>query len=679
MRKLLITIALLCVSLPMFATTPLGYVSVYSENLQDSTGTKVASATISFTPTNNSGIPISYKVNGNGQASERPVTALVTNGAFTILLADTALTSPQNVCFNVTAIDNVTNRQLLGPGYSCIQPAGSGVAVTGTNAWCSAATGSAGGTCFFDILTPNLAALAVIQQFPTGPIGPQGPTGATGATGAQGPSYPNTVSTGLGAITATLEWSYQLPANGQTYSTPILTTDQGVSAIAFQGYDWYFYVLNSTTGSLLWRKAFNGPNYGRAQAQILSGTTTTFFGASHGEDATGPVATQGANGGAIWSMNYLGANNWQMLNSFGREGTGTATSGTTTSLTDTTKTWAVGEFMSPRLEGVGTGAILNITGGTGSGETCEVASVLAHKLTCVAAMTTAPASGSTYAVTPRYTSDEYFQHAGTLNLESGTWYLYSTGFDGEATKINASTGAVVWKYEVNENMEAPPLIAGVSGGSVADVLIESVNGYVYDLNSSTGALIWSVLPEQVSSTVALDGYIRAADVENNGGMQVILGCRSSHVFILNGTNGATIAETSGNYGDTYAGVDNGAAIYNANGSGYLDFAYADHAGFIYDNDQTGATIWRAFVGVTINSSIIYGDVFNTGGTELAVLDMAGAVTIMNPLTGAVYGSFNVRGGGEGTMLLASVLGDGQNELVITTLDGYVLCYKVAFV
>src|SRR5580658_6387350 len=99
MRRLFQLILLLCLCIPAFASTPLGYVSVTATHLQDSTGTLIANATISFAPVNNSGIPISYKVNGNGQATSRPVTVVVTSGAFTIQLADTALTSPLNVCF----------------------------------------------------------------------------------------------------------------------------------------------------------------------------------------------------------------------------------------------------------------------------------------------------------------------------------------------------------------------------------------------------------------------------------------------------------------------------------------------------------------------------------------------------------------------------------------------------
>ena len=660
-----VAFACLGLTIPAFATTPLGYVAVSASHLTDSTGTVVANATISFQPANNSGVPISYKVNGLGQATMRPVTTLVTAGAFSIQLADTALTLAPNVCFVVSVTDNVTGKHLLGPGYSCVQPAGSGPAVTGSFAWCSAATLTVGGSCNFDTYTPNMVALNLTS--PVGPQGPQGNPGVTGATGAQGPAASSIPVTSTGSISVVQEWSYQMPAGGQTYSTPILTTDQGIPAIAFQGIDWYFYVLQASNGTLMWRKAFGDQNYGRAQAWDVDGSgNTTFFGASHD--------------GQIHSLNYLGANNWQVNNSFTREGTGTVTSATSTVITDATQNWAVGEFLSPRIEGPTYGAVFTITSGTGVGETGTVASVSAHAVTLTAPLATVPNTTSHYAITPLYSSDIDYQHAGTLSLEGLTWYLYCVGFDGEVLKLNAVTGAIVWKYEVSENMEPFPLVMNVTGNVTSgwrDIVVESVNGYVYALNYLTGAVEWSVMPEQVSGTNQLDGYIEAADINNSGTIQVLVGCRSSHFFVINGTTGVVMAITAGNYGDTYAGVDNGAAITPPVG-GYSTFTYADHAGFVVNSNYLGQTQWKAYYGVTINSSIQIGDVFNNGGVELVIVDMSGTVTIANPTTGVPYGQINIQGGGEGTALIGHIV-DGQNEIVVTTVDGYVQCYKVTFI
>jgi hypothetical protein len=185
-RVALAALAGVCLLAPVtaVATTPLGYVALSCSSLQDSTGTLITNATISFAPVNSSGVPISYQVNGKGQAIYTPVTAQVSSGACAIQIADTALTVPANVCFSVGITDNASGNALLGPGYTCVQPAGSGVAVT--SGWCTAATSTAGGACNFDTYAPTLAAGALVVA----------PTLSAGAftTGAAGSSVACTVS-----------------------------------------------------------------------------------------------------------------------------------------------------------------------------------------------------------------------------------------------------------------------------------------------------------------------------------------------------------------------------------------------------------------------------------------------------------------------------------------------------
>jgi len=126
---------------------PTGFTQVSASALKDSTGTVVANATISFYPVNNAGVPISFRAGGGGQVISVPVTAQVTNGAFTILLADSALTLPPNVGYSVSVTDNVSGKNLLGAGYSCVQPTGA--------------------TWNFDTYQPNLAPLVIAQYGPS--------------------------------------------------------------------------------------------------------------------------------------------------------------------------------------------------------------------------------------------------------------------------------------------------------------------------------------------------------------------------------------------------------------------------------------------------------------------------------------------------------------------------------
>ena len=85
-----------------------------------------------------------------------PVKVYVSNGVFSLTLPDTSLGNPANVCYNVTA--QAGNRQIVGPGYSCVQPAAN-------NSWCT------NGACNFDNYSPSIPALALNDRAMTGLTG----------------------------------------------------------------------------------------------------------------------------------------------------------------------------------------------------------------------------------------------------------------------------------------------------------------------------------------------------------------------------------------------------------------------------------------------------------------------------------------------------------------------------
>jgi len=134
-------------------SAPTGYTTVSASNLKDATGAKITNATILFQPVDNNGRPISFRSGGSaGQTIVSPVSAAVMDGAFSVVLADTTLTTPTNIGYAVTVIDNVTGESRLGRGYECIQPS--------TSTWS------------FDNYVPNLAAQVSVIVGGQGPAGP---------------------------------------------------------------------------------------------------------------------------------------------------------------------------------------------------------------------------------------------------------------------------------------------------------------------------------------------------------------------------------------------------------------------------------------------------------------------------------------------------------------------------
>lgn len=118
-------------------------VTITAANLQD--GALPAKGTIYWKPVVAGGGSASYRKPGGGQQTVTPLSAVVANGGFSLILPDTTLTTPQNICFAVTL--NTANGSVLGPGYNCVQPHS---VATGETDWCQA------GICNFDNYTPAL-------------------------------------------------------------------------------------------------------------------------------------------------------------------------------------------------------------------------------------------------------------------------------------------------------------------------------------------------------------------------------------------------------------------------------------------------------------------------------------------------------------------------------------------
>jgi hypothetical protein len=168
-----------------------GTTTVSAANLTDASGNKISNCTIWFQPCNSQGKPLSFQGGGGGQATDLPVSAQVTTGAFSITLADTTLTYPVNISYSVSIVDNASGNELLGPGYQ-IQPFGA--------------------TWDFDSYLPNLPNLATIQN------GPQGPPGTITLNSGASISDGLTVAGGLNADTVTVSG---LVSDSQLQAMPI--------------------------------------------------------------------------------------------------------------------------------------------------------------------------------------------------------------------------------------------------------------------------------------------------------------------------------------------------------------------------------------------------------------------------------------------------------------------------
>jgi outer membrane protein assembly factor BamB len=514
---------------------------------------------------------------------------------------------------------------------------------------------------------------------PPGPSGPTGPAGSAGTPGSiwyEGSGIPALALGNIGdfyidadtgdfyqksnnGLLMTTVWNWNTPGGEPNYSSPILVPKAGFANaraagvnqwVVFQTWDWFLYVLDYANGAVRWRYAFADSCYGRCQAGDVNGDgEPEFFGASH----DGTVRCLNSTGGWIWQ--------WHSV--YDREGTGTVTSATQFNITDTTKNWVPNCF---NFRGVqGENASIQITSGTGAGQTREISQTDANKIWTYDAFSPIPDATSHYKVIPAYDSDGYYQHAGTL---VGT-ALYVCCFDGQIVRLNATTGAMVWRYQTGESIEPFPLVMDVDGDGQAEVCVGSVDGYFYCLNSATGALKWRTKPSSTGDD-GMDAFVSAADIDGDGVIEILASSRSNNVYVLNGQTGAVKHATI----DMGADVDDRPAIF-ADGR----FVVGNDLGIVWCFNTDGTLHWQAQLapgGIGINSSPSIVDFGSHGGVVAVSCDMSGTVGAYSE-AGAMVGQFRMPAGIEGTPLIADLDGDGNVEFLISTLDGHETLLRLA--
>ncbi len=97
-------------------------ITVTGTKIMDASGNLLASGTIYFTPTVDGKQFNSYRPAGGGTVEAKKVSAQVTNGAFSIPLHDTSLTTPENIRYIVEVYANDGGPNLLDPSYDSFQP-----------------------------------------------------------------------------------------------------------------------------------------------------------------------------------------------------------------------------------------------------------------------------------------------------------------------------------------------------------------------------------------------------------------------------------------------------------------------------------------------------------------------------------------------------------------------------
>lgn len=420
------------------------------------------------------------------------------------------------------------------------------------------------------------------------------------------------------------------------YSSPLIfTLPDGTKTVITSTWNWYINCHRLSDGQLLWRHATNAPCYGRCVA-INIDNQAYIFGSSHD--------------GTITCLDETGSVRYQHKNIYDREGTGMVSSAGSFYFCDSTKNWVKDSFIRGTQ---GYNASVKIIEGTGINQVKEISGVDENdhsKIWLFEDWDVMPDSSSKFQIVPKYESDRYYQHTGTISVENNIAYLYCCGFDGQLVKLRVVDNTIMWKFSTRESIEPYPLIQTVNGQ--LRIFITSLDKYVYSF-SADGTLIFKTLLGDGAD--AFLGY--------DSDLGLLISCRDNRVYRINPSTGVILYKSS----DSGSDIDDRPTVVTDGISKFIVVGNDD--GYIYKFDETLEIVNRYHIGSGINSSIVVADVNSDSQQEILCSDMNSCITILNSTDFVKVGEIYTRGGIEGTPE-GFIDENSKYNLIISSLDGY---------
>jgi outer membrane protein assembly factor BamB len=168
-------------------------------------------------------------------------------------------------------------------------------------------------------------------------------------------------------------------------------------------------------------------------------------------------------------------------------------------------------------------------------------------------------------------------------IDNGTLYIGSG--DHNVYAIDATTGALRWKFATGDVVHASPAIAG------GVLYIGSFDRYFYALDAATGTLRWKFLTGDDRVIHNQIGIVSSAAVA--GGI-VYFGCRDSHLYALDARDGALLWK----HDEHGSWVIGSPALYD----GAVYFTTSDEHIFFALDAKTGGERFRSKYGTFAYSS-----------------------------------------------------------------------------
>jgi outer membrane protein assembly factor BamB len=223
------------------------------------------------------------------------------------------------------------------------------------------------------------------------------------------------------------------------------------------------------------------------------------------------------------------------------------------------------------------------------------------------------------------TSGEITASPTVLNIDDRP-LVFIGSHDGAMYCLDARTGAVLWKFQTDDWIRTRPAISDIDGDGRLELIFASYGGHVYCCDALTGDVKWHTLLSPMSRLYdATHGMVSSPLIVESSGSNnavVLLGTRTNRFFALDAASDRVLW-----FVPMLSGSDGSPSIAKIGGKSI------------------------AIVGS--------GESLNGGGGK--------TIHALEVETGRKMWTYRARGGMDGAPTVADIDGDGQAEVVITSL------------
>jgi len=210
-----------------------------------------------------------------------------------------------------------------------------------------------------------------------------------------------------------------------------------------------------------------------------------------------------------------------------------------------------------------------------------------------------------------------------INVTGGAipFYISSSYGPGFVTVIQSES-----KFKTGSDVYSSPAIADVDNDGTLEIVIGSVDDYVYVLNHTNG-----VLKNESKFKTGGDVYSSPAiaDVDNDGTLEIVIGSVDDYVYVLNHTNGVLKNESKFKTGGD---VLSSPAIADVDNDGTLEIVIGSYDEYVYVLNHTNGVLKnesRYKTGASLFSSPAIADVDNDGTLEIVIGSWDDYVYVLN--------------------------------------------------